>query len=412
MKLNSNIESRNIFIFSIGSLISGLGTMLYNFSIGLYVLKLTGSSLNFSITILLSMLPKIILFPIAGILADKHSRKTTIVVMDVLSFILLLTIYIAVSKNNLTLLFIYLTSILLSSFNAFFSVNIESCIPNLVSKNKIIKINSINSMINSIVRISGPILSGIAYSIFEIKYIILINAISFLISAIFELFLIIKNSDIKSSIHSSFISNIKFSLLYIKKNKLIYLIIKYSMLINFLTLNILIAIPYYCINVIKISSSLYGIIQIALPLGMICSSFLYTTTKNKKINILKQMFIIILLIAFSHFILFIILKIELIIKMKLILLFICIFIIGFLLCNIEIPINANLQNLFDDNIRGRLNGILSSLSQILSPISIFFFGFLVDKFYVSYTILIAGAAFLILSFLLFRDINKKTKVTL
>ncbi|NCD04567.1 MAG: MFS transporter [Spirochaetia bacterium] len=412
MKLNSNIESRNIFIFSIGSLISGLGTMLYNFSIGLYVLKLTGSSLNFSITILLSMLPKIILFPIAGILADKHSRKTTIVVMDVLSFILLLTIYIAVSKNNLTLLFIYLTSILLSSFNAFFSVNIESCIPNLVSKNKIIKINSINSMINSIVRISGPILSGIAYSIFEIKYIILINAISFLISAIFELFLIIKNSDIKSSIHSSFISNIKFSLLYIKKNKLIYLIIKYSMLINFLTLNILIAIPYYCINVIKISSSLYGIIQIALPLGMICSSFLFTTTKNKKINILKQMFIILLLIAFSHFILFIILKIELIIKMKLILLFICIFIIGFLLCNIEIPINANLQNLFDDNIRGRLNGILSSLSQILSPISIFFFGFLVDKFYVSYTILIAGAAFLILSFLLFRDINKKTKVTL
>ncbi len=386
--------------------------MLYNFSIGLYVLKLTGSSLNFSITILLSMLPKIILFPIAGILADKHSRKTTIVVMDVLSFILLLTIYIAVSKNNLTLLFIYLTSILLSSFNAFFSVNIESCIPNLVSKNKIIKINSINSMINSIVRISGPILSGIAYSIFEIKYIILINAISFLISAIFELFLIIKNSDIKSSIYSSFISNIKFSLLYIKKNKLIYLIIKYSMLINFLTLNILIAIPYYCINVIKISSSLYGIIQIALPLGMICSSFLYTTTKNKKINILKQMFIILLLIAFSHFILFIILKIELIIKMKLILLFICIFIIGFLLCNIEIPINANLQNLFDDNIRGRLNGILSSLSQILSPISIFFFGFLVDKFYVSYTILIAGAAFLILSFLLFRDINKKTKVTL
>jgi len=412
MKLNSNIESRNIFIFSIGSLISGLGTMLYNFSIGLYVLKLTGSSLNFSITILLSMLPKIILFPIAGILADKHSRKTTIVVMDVLSFILLLTIYIAVSKNNLTLLFIYLTSILLSSFNAFFSVNIESCIPNLVSKNKIIKINSINSMINSIVRISGPILSGIAYSIFEIKYIILINAISFLISAIFELFLIIKNSDIKSSIYSSFISNIKFSLLYIKKNKLIYLIIKYSMLINFLTLNILIAIPYYCINVIKISSSLYGIIQIALPLGMICSSFLFTTTKNKKINILKQMFIILLLIAFSHFILFIILKIELIIKMKLILLFICIFIIGFLLCNIEIPINANLQNLFDDNIRGRLNGILSSLSQILSPISIFFFGFLVDKFYVSYTILIAGAAFLILSFLLFRDINKKTKVTL
>ncbi len=386
--------------------------MLYNFSIGLYVLKLTGSSLNFSITILLSMLPKIILFPIAGILADKHSRKTTIVVMDVLSFILLLTIYIAVSKNNLTLLFIYLTSILLSSFNAFFSVNIESCIPNLVSKNKIIKINSINSMINSIVRISGPILSGIAYSIFEIKYIILINAISFLISAIFELFLIIKNSDIKSSIYSSFISNIKFSLLYIKKNKLIYLIIKYSMLINFLTLNILIAIPYYCINVIKISSSLYGIIQIALPLGMICSSFLFTTTKNKKINILKQMFIILLLIAFSHFILFIILKIELIIKMKLILLFICIFIIGFLLCNIEIPINANLQNLFDDNIRGRLNGILSSLSQILSPISIFFFGFLVDKFYVSYTILIAGAAFLILSFLLFRDINKKTKVTL
>ncbi len=386
--------------------------MLYSFSIGLYVLKLTGSSLNFSITILLSILPKIILFPIAGILADKHSRKTTIVLMDVLSFLLLLIIYIIVSKNNLTLFFIYLTTILLSSFNAFFSVNIESCIPNLVSKNKIIKINSINSMINSIVRISGPILSGIAYSLFEIKYIILINSFSFLTSAILELFLIIKYSDIKSSIHNSFISNMKFSLLYIKNHKLLYVIIKYSMLINFFTINILIAIPYYCVNIINLSSSQYGIIQTALPLGMIFSSFLYTTTKKKERNILKQMFFVILLIAFSHFIIFIILEIDLSINMKLILLFISIFSIGVLLCYIEIPINANLQNLFEDNIRGRLNGILSSLSQVLSPISIFFFGFLVDKFYVSYTILTASLAFLILCFLLLRDINKKIKVTL
>lgn len=406
------MESNNIIIFSLGTFISGLGTMLYNFSIGLYVLKITGSSLNFSITILLSMLPKILLFPIAGVLADKYSRKKTIVLVDFLSFILLIFIFFVVCYKTLSLSFIYLSSILLSSFNAFFSVNMESCIPNLVSKNKLIKINSINSMINSIVRISGPILAGITYSFFEIKYIILINAISFLISAILELFLKFKNTDINYSINYSLLSNLKYSLFYIKEHKLIYLIIKYSMLINFLTINILIAIPFYCINVIKIASSIYGIIQIALPLGMIFSSFIYTTTKKNETNILKKMFYVILLISFSHFTLFSILQIDLIINLKLILLFISLFFIGFLICYIEIPVNSNLQNLFSDNLRGKLNGIISSLSQILSPISILFFGFLVDKFYVSYTILIAGLAFLILSFLLINDINKKTKVIL
>ena len=63
----------------------------------------------------------------------------------------------------------------------------------MVEEDKLTSANGIINQVNSIVNFLGPILAGILYGLLGIKLIVIINAISFLISAIIELFIDIKD---------------------------------------------------------------------------------------------------------------------------------------------------------------------------------------------------------------------------
>jgi len=77
-----NAENKNIFLFLWGKTVSMLGTSVYGFAISLYVLSITGSALNYAITIMINIVPMIIISPIAGVFADRLPKKLFIIGMD------------------------------------------------------------------------------------------------------------------------------------------------------------------------------------------------------------------------------------------------------------------------------------------------------------------------------------------
>ncbi|TKI75091.1 MFS transporter, partial [Bacillus wiedmannii] len=71
------------------------------FALGLYVLQITGSALNFAITLILGTIPMIVMNPFAGVIADKVDKKKLVVWMDLLSGCLLIAVYILSSYYGL-----------------------------------------------------------------------------------------------------------------------------------------------------------------------------------------------------------------------------------------------------------------------------------------------------------------------
>ena len=71
--------------------VSIFGSSIYSFALGLYVLQITGSALNFAITLILGTIPMIVMNPFAGVIADKVDKKL-VVCMDVISGCLLITV--------------------------------------------------------------------------------------------------------------------------------------------------------------------------------------------------------------------------------------------------------------------------------------------------------------------------------
>lgn len=65
-----------------GTFVSQIGTVLYTFVMSLYVLKLTDSGMYFALNLAISMIPIILIMPLAGVLADRWNKKTMVLIMD------------------------------------------------------------------------------------------------------------------------------------------------------------------------------------------------------------------------------------------------------------------------------------------------------------------------------------------
>ncbi|GAA0780233.1 MFS transporter [Hathewaya limosa] len=94
----------NINCYILGRAISSFGTQIYNFILALYILKITGTALTFAITLVLSIIPRIILGPIAGILVDRLDRKKIIVITDILCGIIMLLLYLYMLNHNINII--------------------------------------------------------------------------------------------------------------------------------------------------------------------------------------------------------------------------------------------------------------------------------------------------------------------
>ena len=182
-------EKLNIGLFLSGKIVSLLGSFSYSLAISWYILSVTGSATTFAISILMTMLPRVLFGPFAGALADRFDRKKLTVGLDALSGIIVLTLLGVSTVYGLKISFIYITSFCLAMTNTFFDVSINASLPNLVTDKKLLKISSYGQAVSSLAGILGPVLGGVLYGLVSIELFLLINGISFIVSSISEMFI-------------------------------------------------------------------------------------------------------------------------------------------------------------------------------------------------------------------------------
>lgn len=182
-------EFTNIMLITSGEFVSIFGTRIYNFAIAYYLLKATGSAAAFSISLAIGTIPRIFISPFAGAIVDVVERKKVTIFTDLGRCLVLFLLYFAASISSMKVMYIYITVLFLSTMDIFFDIALGSSIPSIVHKRNIIKINSIKQTMSSVGSILAPSLGGIIIAFMDIKYFILANSISFLISGISQYFI-------------------------------------------------------------------------------------------------------------------------------------------------------------------------------------------------------------------------------
>ncbi|MCU5376200.1 MFS transporter [Bacillus cereus] len=392
-----NKELRNICLYSIAKTVSILGSSMYSFALGLYVLQITGSALNFAITLILGTIPMIVMNPFAGVIADKVDKKKLVVCMDLLSGCLLIAVYILSSYYGLNLFTIYTTTFLMTVFTTFFGIGLEAAKPNIVSKERLMSINSISKIIDSVSLILGPMLGGIVFSVFNIKTFIIINGISFILSGIALLFIHFKLFEYNINEENSkrgvnFIIDIKEGFSYLLEKESLkntfHILIAFNFFLGFA---VTVPLPYIINTVLNLGSKQFGIIQGTFPVGMIIGAivvkkitdrFSYSYLLKKLSSMLAVCMIILgIPVLFKSFE---VNDLVFVITYCVVMIF-----LGFIIALIDIPLIYFMQNEIPDEYRGRVLSIGLSIGKMMLPIAMALSGLLLN-YIPAYTIPIVG----------------------
>jgi len=409
-----NREYLNIYLFSTGKAISLFGSAIYSFAVSLYVLKTTGSGLSFATNIMLYTLPIVFITPLAGVIADRVNKKLLIVSTDVFNGIFLISIYLLVVKQDLSLPLIYFSTFIITTFATFFNIGIESAKPQLVKEDKLININSVAKVIESASNIVGPVLGGMIFAFSNIKTFILINGISFLIAAIVEYFIdydFNKREEDREvqpvqSIYLDMKEGYSYIFSRISMRSLIYIFVGLNFLISF---SVTVPVPYLLNTYWLVDPKLYGIIQSGFPVGMLIGAVLIKKIMGI-IDYDKLLFKINLVSGTA----FILLGMPLLLSNKqptdlflLIYYTLLMIIIGVVIAWVDVPLMVILQQTIPGKILGRVLSVLISIVKIVVPVTLLLSGLLVNIISPLYLFVSGGILMISFNIIFFRSASGK-----
>lgn len=389
----------NLIYYAMGRGISLFGTQIYNFALSLLVLKETGSALSFAFSLVISTIPRILFSTLAGILSDRYNRKRLLILSDGLSAMVLFFMVLLPDISEKSLVYIYIGTFLLNTFNTIFDITIYASMNHIFDKNMIQKASSLNEAISSMGYIVAPVLGGVLYPVVGFRVLILINLISFLISIGAESLLKFNIGFTKESggnLSKEFVDLKKF----LKEEPAVLLLYISAIAINIsYSFGITVAFPYIVNEVLFFSTARYGILEAVIALGMLAASTVLMFVKLPE----KRYFIMISSFAAEGLsILFICMPVlfhgdlDKIFLFYVVVLFFC----GFSQTSVTLIVRLYMQKTIPELHKGKIFGTLSTLCLSVNPISILIAGGMMQKINPYVVPLIAGVLFMIITVVL------------
>ncbi|MHA1473775.1 MAG: MFS transporter [Promethearchaeota archaeon] len=183
-KFSRNSFQAFLFFWS-GQLFSILGSNIVSFVIIWTITELApNNNTVLSIAAFLAFIPFVVFVPIAGVIADKWNKKYLILISDSLQALLTLIYIIILALGNLQIWHIYVIGFLRGTCAAFHEPVSFSVLSIMTPKDKLSRMNGLNTLFSSLVRIIAPVIAGFLMIYLDTVWVLSIDIITFLIALV------------------------------------------------------------------------------------------------------------------------------------------------------------------------------------------------------------------------------------
>ncbi|MFA5540936.1 MAG: MFS transporter [Bacteroidales bacterium] len=383
-------------IFLGSQAISLFGSSLVQYAILWYITLETKSGTMMMISIVFGFVPTFFLAPFAGVWADRYNRKLLIALSD--SMIALSTLLLAIlfwlGHDYIWLLF--LMSAVRAIGGGIQTPAVGAFLPQIVPKDKLFRINGINSSIQAVINLISPMLAGAVLSIASIEAIFLIDVFTATIAVLSLIFLLKVPPHAKAMQKQtlSYFADLKAGLSYIKnhgylKNFFIFCAFFFFLIAPGAFLTPLQVAKSYGDEVWRLTA-----IEVAFSIGMMLGGVLISLWKGFK-NKIHTMAFATFIMGFSTFLLGLTPLFWIYLGIM--------FIYGIVIPIYHTPTTVLLQHQVEEEFHGRVFGVLSMISSSTVPMSMLLFGPLADLVKVEWILLTSGSLLLVLSFFFVRN---------
>lgn len=383
----------------VGKATSLMGSNMQQFALSLYVLSITGSATIFASILALSILPRLLLSPVAGVFGDWFDRKKTIVRLDLLNGCLigLYALYYYLN-GELSLLSIYVLVIVLEVTEIFFGSAMGAVIPSMIEKEKLFEANSIKSVIMNFGNIAAPLVASSLYGFFGIQIILIVNAVSFIISAISEMTIHIPsyNKTPEKVNLKAFKKDFTEGVKLLGKHKILLNIIGLGVFLNFsLSPLFSVGLVFILFDVLKVTAFQYGLITALMSASMLLGPVLLgkkaQTIPATKLVIMTFLSLSVVILSLAFFVSPYFTQLFSSHLIPMVMVTMVVFIVGLLASLSNIALGTLFETLVPNEYMGRVGSLMNLGLMASMPVGQILFGLSVDWFSPTLSIVIVGA---------------------
>lgn len=389
---------KNIVLFLTSQSISLFGSSLVQYAIIWYITLMTKSGVMMTISTICGFLPQLLISFFGGVWADRYNKKNIIAIAD--SAIAIATLIVAIlfvmGIESIWILFIVLA---IRSFGAGVQTpTVNAIIPNLAPQEKLMRVNGINTTIQSIMLILSPAVAGALMPIIPIGYILFIDVITALIGVgIFVIGVKYKHVKNEENEQKGYFKSITEGLAYVKNHKFIKRFLIYYAIITILIAPIGILTPLMVTRTFGDDAWRLTLNEIVFFIGSILGGGIISAWggfKNKIYTLVLACFLCGLFGVAMGIVSFLNMFILYLIIMGL---------LGVIMPFFNTPSIVILQETVEEEMYGRVFSIVNIIASGIMPLSMILFGPLSDRVSIEMILIISSALFMLIPLALIID---------
>ncbi|GEM_PF-405529 len=393
------LKNRNALIFVLSRILSRFGDSLESLALMYLVYDLTGSAVAMGTVMLFSMIPNFLISPIAGVIADRYSKKRIMFIAEMVRAGAIILIPVLMFSGTIQLWHIYSMAVLVSVAESFFEPCANIVFVSIVDKEELHLVNSVSTVLGRIAGILGYSLAGLLIVFVNKEVLFIFDSITFLLSGVAVLIIKLpKSQEKKIGKALEIISDFKEGVKYIFTTKLIPILFLGILILSALLVPLERFVPVAVDQIFSLSPTWAGIFMTTLTIGSIVGGILYPILVKKNIK-LKNAYL------YNLVLLGVVILISCYIKSQYIL-FIMFFSVGAISSIIGSWSFTEIQKSCDERYLGRVGSVATMVMLAAAPLASFLSGVLIEAFSLINVWKLAGLLFIVVGLFMYIKISK------
>lgn len=391
----NNMKEQNwknsIIRFLTAQTISLFGSSLVQYAIVWYITLSTSSGKMLTISTICGFLPQILISLFAGVWIDRYDRKKMIMLADSAIAVSTLALAIAFFTGHRNIWFLFAVLVVRSAGTGIQTPAVNAIIPMIVPKERLMKVNGINSTLSSLMMFLSPAISGAILSVAPLEVTLLIDVVTAIIGVGITSTIRLHPREKKTDYQNSYLAEIKAGFAYLRENRFIRRLLAFQLTILFFIspsafLTPLMVSRTFGQEVWRLTAS-----EMTYSLGMVLGGLLIASWGGFKKRLNTTM------IAGAIYGL---LMLCLGIAPAFLIYLICNTLIGITAPCYNAPITVTIQEKVTPEMHGRIFSLMQVATSCALPLGMAFFGPLADLIKVQHILITTGLVVLAVSLLL------------
>jgi MFS family permease len=280
--------NRDFVLLWQGQLVSQIGNQAFLVALMYWTMEATGSASLMGLLMLSSLLPAVILGPLGGTLADRHSRKAIIVLADLLRGVatvaLALLMFLRPARVDLLLAAMFAVTLAGGVLGAAFAPAIGAAIPDLVPPPRVAAANSLNQFSIQGTVLAGQAVGGVLYRLLGAPALVLADGLTYIVSAASEAFIRLPPPPARepATLRGAFRRYLRETgdgLRHVRSRPGMLAFLLTAASFNFLAMPVFVLLPFYVADVLGREADWYGFLLAGMGGGSILGYLLAGTLR-------------------------------------------------------------------------------------------------------------------------------------